>query len=91
MVVGPTVDGRIRRFKLTVLKEDKPFFPSYRPTPVWREDARDENASATALVDRLAEKLDIDALNDMRFPVEIHGENPAVVAQEWLKKSGLID
>ncbi len=91
VVVGPTVDGRIRRFKLTVLQEDKPFFPSYHPAPVWRQDARKENGAAAALLDRLAEKLDIDALNDLRFPVEIHAHDPAVTAREWLRKSGLTD
>ena len=85
------MDGRINRFKLTVLKEDKPFFPSYNPTPVWRQGARESYPQAAALLDGLAARLDLKALNDLRFPVEIHGHAPAVAAREWLKESGLAD
>ncbi len=84
-VVGPTVDGRIRRFKLKVLKEDKPFFPAYNPAPVWRKAVLEENQTAASVLDRLAAKLDLEALNDLRFPVEIHGQDPAEAALDWLK------
>ena len=91
VVVGPTVDGRIRRFELTVLKEDKPFFPAYNPAPVWRKEALEANPEAASIVDGLAAKLDTEALNDLRFPVEIHGHKPADSAREWARKAGLVN
>ena len=84
-VVGPTVDGRIKRFKLKVLKEDKPFFPAYNPAPVWRKEALEANPAAASVLDRLASKMDLAALNDLRFPIEIHGVDPVQAALDWFK------
>jgi osmoprotectant transport system substrate-binding protein len=87
-VVGPLVDGRIIRFKLTSLKEDKAFFPAYNPAPVWRKEALARHSKAAKALDSLAASLDLAALNKLRFPVEIHGRPPKESARKWLLSQG---
>jgi len=87
-VIGPLVDGRIVRFQLLSLKEDKPFFPAYNPAPVWRKQALEGHPKAAAVLDSLAEALDLEALNKLRYPVEIHGRQPQEAAREWLLSQG---
>jgi len=85
-----TTDGRITHLNLTILRDDKKFFPIYNPALIVRENVYNDHPDlakiAATIVDALT-KADFRRLNG---EVDVGGKDPRQVAQEWLKAKGFI-
>ncbi|MQA03294.1 MAG: glycine/betaine ABC transporter substrate-binding protein [Streptosporangiales bacterium] len=88
-MVTPT-DGRIKGLGLTVLKDDKAFFPIYNPAPNVRKPVLDKNPAVAKALNPLAKALDLKTIQELNTKVDIDGEKPKDVAEEWLQKEGFI-
>ncbi|PAB57242.1 ABC transporter substrate-binding protein [Anaeromicrobium sediminis] len=84
-------DGRIAAFNLTVLEDDKNFFPPYYATPVIRKDTLEKYPEVKDALEQLAGKLDDKTMSDLNAQVDLNKKDAKVVANEWLKSQGLID
>ncbi|HEV7652732.1 MAG TPA: glycine betaine ABC transporter substrate-binding protein [Actinophytocola sp.] len=82
---GVTTDGRIQALKLTVLEDDKSFFPVYNPAPNVRKSVADANPDLAKILKPVADALDITTIQKLSADVDIKGEQPADVAEQWLK------
>lgn len=87
---GVTTDGRIQALKLTVLEDDKAFFPVYNPAPTVRKPVADENPELRELLKPIADALDLETIQKLSTHVDIDGEQPGDVAENWLKEQGFI-
>jgi osmoprotectant transport system substrate-binding protein len=85
-----TTDGRIKALDLTVLKDDKNFFPVYNVAPVIRKQVLDDNPDLEKLFAPVAKKLTNKVLLDLNAQVDVDGRDPTDVAQDWLKKEGFL-
>jgi osmoprotectant transport system substrate-binding protein len=85
-----TTDGRIQGMGLTVLEDDKAFFPIYNPALNVRQDVIDENADIAVVANAIAAALSTESMQQMNTSVDIDGETPEDVAKEWLQSEGLI-
>ena len=85
-----TTDGRIKALDLTVLKDDKNFFPVYNVAPVIRKPVLDDNPDLEKLFAPVAKKLTNQVLLDLNAQVDVDGRDPTDVAQDWLKKEGFL-
>ena len=90
IIIAPILDSRLITLDLVVLAEDKPFFPAYVPTPLWRGEAATEQPEAYDLINRLARVLDNEAINRLLYTVEVLRVPPAEAAAGWLAEKGLI-
>lgn len=88
-MVTPT-DGRIKGLGLTVLQDDKEFFPIYNPAPNVRKSVLDENPEVAKALNPLAGALDLKTIQGLNTKVDIDGEKPKDVAKEWLQQEGFI-
>jgi osmoprotectant transport system substrate-binding protein len=88
--VGFATDGRIPKFDLVTLKDDKHAFPAYEAVPVIRKDVADENPQLVALLNTISPKLNDAAMARLNAEVDVEKKDVAVVAQEWLGQVGLI-
>ncbi|MGB0099073.1 MAG: glycine betaine ABC transporter substrate-binding protein [Nocardioides sp.] len=87
-----TSDGRIAALDLTVLEDDKGFFPLYNPSPVFTSDVYDEYGDELdEIFDPISEALTQDAMNSMNEQVSVDLMQPEQVAEDWLKDNGFID
>jgi osmoprotectant transport system substrate-binding protein len=86
-----TTDGRIKALDLTVLEDDRDFFPVYNVSPVVREEVIDEHPEIEELFAPVAEKLDDETLIELNAQVDVDGRDPVTVAEDWLRDEGFIE
>ncbi|HIZ99092.1 MAG TPA: glycine betaine ABC transporter substrate-binding protein [Candidatus Janibacter merdipullorum] len=86
-----TTDGRIKALDLTVLEDDKAFFPKYNVAPVLTQAVMDEFPAVEDLFAPVVEKLTDDVLIDLNAKVDVDGEDPGDVAFAWLVDEGFVE
>lgn len=85
-----STDGRIAKFNLFNLEDDKNFFPPYYVTPILKMDYADAHPDLVELLDNLADQWTEEEMQVYNLRVD-EGESPKVVATDMLKDKGLID
>ena len=83
-------DGRIAALDLTVLEDDKSFFPSYLPSLNVRKEVFDANPQLADLFAPVAAALDTATMQNLNSQVDVDGKEPADVAKQFLTDKGLI-
>lgn len=83
-------DGEIKAYDLTVLEDDKSYFPIYNPAPVVREDTLKANPEIKFILSKIGASLDTATMTRLNYRVNVNGEKPEAVAKSWLKGVGLI-
>lgn len=83
-------DGRIKSLGLTVLKDDKKFFPAYNVAPVFNSQMLKDHPQLADIFSKITPKLTDDALRSMNLKVDVEGQEPANVAFNWLVSQGFI-
>jgi osmoprotectant transport system substrate-binding protein len=85
-----TTDGRVKELGLTILDDDKHFFPIYNPALTVREPVYKSYPDLAKISEPLAKALTDEELLQLNGQVDIKGEDPAKVAQSWLETKGFI-
>ena len=85
-----TTDGRIKALHLTVLKDDKNFFPKYNGCLVVRKELLDSYPQIRRLFAGVSQKLTNATMVKLNGQVDVDGRDPARVAFDWLRREGFI-
>lgn len=85
-----STDGRVAGQKLTVLDDDKHFFPTYNPAISITSAIAQKYPQLEQVFTPIAAKLDTATLTDLNKQVSVDGRKPATVAHDWLKAAGFI-
>ncbi|MFC5678579.1 glycine betaine ABC transporter substrate-binding protein [Aeromicrobium endophyticum] len=85
-----TTDGRIPGLNLTVLEDDKKFFPLYNLTEVIDSDVLRKHPELKEIFAQLNPKLTNEVMLTLNAKVDTGGEDPAIVARDWLVDEGLL-
>jgi osmoprotectant transport system substrate-binding protein len=85
-----TTDGRIPSLNLTVLGDDKQFFPLYNLTEVVNSDLLAEHPELVEIFGKLNPKVTNETMLKLNAKVDNDGEDPALVARAWLIAQGLL-
>ncbi|MGK5531568.1 glycine betaine ABC transporter substrate-binding protein [Streptomyces sp. URMC 129] len=85
-----TTDGRIEALDLTVLTDDKHFFPVYNPALTVRSSVLEAHPDLESIFAAIAPALTDEVLQGLNARVDIDGEDPADVARDWLQQEGFI-
>jgi osmoprotectant transport system substrate-binding protein len=89
IVAGNSTDGPIRAFGLTVLADDKHYFPPYEAVPLVREDALRRWPQIRSALNDLAGKVTAEEMQAMNNAVDGKHRDPAEVVREFRAKSNL--
>ncbi len=84
-------DARIKQYDLVVLEDDKKFFPPYYAAPIIRQAVLDANPDLADTLNKLADTLDDERMQELNAQVNLDKKEPEDVALEFLKEEGLID
>lgn len=87
-MVYPT-DGKLRKFDLLILEDDKNFFPAYDLCVTVRKDYLDAHPEIVNVLKPMAD-LDNDTMQELNYKVDVIGLPANVVAEEYLKEKGLL-
>ena len=82
-----TSDGALDQFGLQILTDDKELQASDNIVPVVNKKAMNDTIRKT--LDDVSAALTQEALRDMNYAVDWERQDPATVAQNWLKANGL--
>jgi osmoprotectant transport system substrate-binding protein len=85
-----TTDGRIRSMHLTVMRDDRNFFPNYNAAPVVYSKTFRKYPVIAGLLDPVSAKLTTAVAQQLNAKVDVDGEDPQDVARDWLVEEGFI-
>jgi osmoprotectant transport system substrate-binding protein len=85
-----TTDGRILSLNLTVLEDDRKYFPNYNVSLVVRHGVLEDHPEIQQLIEPVAEKLTNEVLLELNAELDVKGREPADVAAEWLTDEGFL-
>ncbi len=88
--VSFSTDGRIEKFNLVNLEDDKNFFPPYYVAPILKQDYVDANPAVVEALRLLKEKFTDEDMQKYNLMVDEGGDSRDV-AKQALKDKGLID
>ena len=89
MIAGNSTDGPIKAFHLTVLQDDKHYFPPYQAVPLVRQAALDRWPQLRGAFASLAGKVTAQEMQSMNEAVDGQHRDPADVVREFRKAKGL--
>jgi osmoprotectant transport system substrate-binding protein len=86
-----TTDPQIQREKEVLLEDDQGMFPPYNSTLVMRQEVADEAGPDLAkTVEMLQEQLTDENMQELNARVDLDKKDPATVAGEYLRETGLV-
>ncbi len=88
-VAGNSTDGLLAARDLTMLQDDKHYFPPYEAVPVVRADALTRFPEMRAALLELAGKVSDEEMRRMNYEVDGEHRDIADVAREFLRAKGL--
>ena len=86
-----TTDGLLRKFNLTVLDDDKNFFPPYYAVPLLKQKTLEKYPDVETLMSKLGPYLTDEVMQEMNYQVDEVGKSPEEVAKEFLLTNKLIE
>ncbi|WP_414050412.1 osmoprotectant ABC transporter substrate-binding protein [Macrococcus animalis] len=86
IVLGYTTDGRIQSYDLQILEDDLHFFPPYDANAVASNALLKKNPKIKTILDSMTNKISTEEMQKLNYEVDNNLKEPAVVAEEYLKK-----
>lgn len=83
-------DGRILSLDLTVLEDDRKYFPAYNGSAVYNEQTLAESPELAEVMDSIMAELDNETLQELNAQVDVEGREPVDVAFDWMVSEGFI-
>lgn len=83
-------DGRVAALGLTVLEDDRQFFPPFNASLNVRSSVLEEHPEIEAIFAPVAAALDDETMTTLNARVDVEGEDPEDVAEQWLRDNGHI-
>ncbi|MDR2600314.1 MAG: hypothetical protein LBC73_08565 [Oscillospiraceae bacterium] len=83
-------DGMLLDSGLVVLEDDKQFFPAYDGVVIIRKETAQKHPELLVELDKLVGLLTDETMRGLNYLVNVMGEYPKDVAEEFLKKNDLI-
>lgn len=85
-----TTDGQLAVSDVTILIDDKNFYPSYKAGTVVRDEVLDRYPKLMVVLQKMEGIFSDEDMARLNYEVETKGREPRDVATEYLKEKGLI-
>ena len=85
-----TTEGRVLSQDLQILEDDKDFFLEYRGVPTLRQETLDEHPAIAEILAPISEALTNEVITELNSKVDVEGEQPQDVAEEWVESEGFV-
>lgn len=89
IIAGNSTDGPIRVLGLTILADDRHYFPPYDAVPLFREESYGRWPAMREAVGELAGKISAEEMQAMNETVDGEHRDPAQVVRDFRAKKGL--
>ena len=85
-----TTDGQLEEADVVVLQDDKYFFPGYDAATLIRQETLDRYPELEVVLEKLTGLIPNEEMIAMNYAVEVENEDPAKVAEDFLREKGLL-
>ena len=85
-----TTEGRVLSQDLQILEDDQDFFLEYRGVPTLRQETLDEYPAIEEVMAPISEALTDDVITELNSKVDVEGQQPQAVAEEWMESEGFV-
>jgi osmoprotectant transport system substrate-binding protein len=89
IIAGNSTDGPIQALHLTVLADDRHYFPPYDAVPLFREQAYRQWPQLRGAVAELSGRISAEEMQRMNEAVDSAHQDPAAVVREFREQKGL--
>lgn len=86
IAVGYSTDGRIAAYNLKILKDDRNFFPPYDGSPLATEKLIKDHPEIDKALTKLENTISTKEMQKLNYEADGKGKEPAVIAEEFIKK-----
>jgi osmoprotectant transport system substrate-binding protein len=83
-------DGRIKALDLKVMEDDKKFFPVYQGAFSMQESILKKYPAIADIIAKVSPLLTTEQMQELNAKVDVDGDEPSKVAEDFLKSKGLI-
>jgi osmoprotectant transport system permease protein len=90
VISGYSTDGRLKAYKLIVLKDDKNIFPPYYAAPIVRQDALARLPELEGTLDLLSGRITDSVMTDLNYRTDYLHQSPEKVAEDFLRSQSLL-
>lgn len=90
VISGYSTEGRLKKFGLVLLKDDRQFFPDYIAAPVLREKLLERHPQIAPILSRLGGTLTNATMRRLNYEADFNRRPPAEVARAFLLQKGLL-
>ena len=88
MIDAFLTDGLLKKFGLTVLEDDKGYFPPYYAIPVVRSEVLEAHPELEDVFEKLYPLLTNDTMQELNYEVDELQKTEEEVASEFLEENG---
>lgn len=85
-----STDGLLKKFDLTVLEDDKNFFPPYYAIPLVKGETLEKYPEIAPIIEEIAPLLTNEVMIDLNYQVDELRKDPKDVAREFLQENNLL-
>lgn len=85
VIAGSNTDGMIAALGLTVLKDDRHYFPPYDAVPVVRPEALQQIAGMRTALEQISGRISTDDMRRMNYAVDAEKRDVTDVVRDFLK------
>lgn len=85
-IAGDATNGLIAKLDLSVLADDRNYFPPYHAVPVVLTKTLNRYPQIRPAMERLANAISDDEMRRMNFEADVQRRDPATIAREFLTK-----
>jgi osmoprotectant transport system substrate-binding protein len=89
LVAGNSTDAQISRLDLTILQDDKGYFPPYEATPIVRQATLKKYPQLRQAIAQLGGQISAEEMRGLNYQVEGEFRSIKEVAREFLNSKGL--
>ncbi|MGK7944292.1 MAG: glycine betaine ABC transporter substrate-binding protein [Microcystaceae cyanobacterium] len=90
LVAGNSTDGLIPGLKLTILKDDKQYFPPYEAVPIFNQDILSRYPQLSPVINQLVGQISAEEMQQLNYQVDNQSQTVQAVVQDFLQAKGLI-
>ena len=90
LIAGNSTDGLIEKLGLTVLEDDRGFFPPYYAAPVYRPETASAQPALAEVIELLGGAIDEPAMRTLNRMVDVERRPAFEVAREFLLSQGWV-
>ncbi len=90
LAAGDSTDGRIAALDLVALEDDRRYFPPYEAVPLIRASTLQAHPEIEKALRPLLGKIDAATMRRLNYEIDGKKRDPAEVAREYLRASGLL-